>query len=85
MHVAKLYHSFLTKLKYLEACNAVKSMQEKVDKSSNNEKLNKTLHQLILDMNNSKNISLLSIESANKGKAKYYDKDIPKFLLGLPH
>jgi hypothetical protein len=87
LHFEKLSlerESTISRQAYLESCNTVKCAQDKLDKTPS-EKQNKILHQLILDMKNSKNTYLLSIESANRGKAKYFEYEIPKFLLGKFH
>lgn len=46
-------------------------------------KLKRQWHQDILDMNNYKNMYLLSLHAANDCKIKYHEADIPDFLKSM--
>ncbi|KAL2916688.1 Protein BZZ1 [Polyrhizophydium stewartii] len=69
--------------RYDEACDLVESSKAKHDRNQDEkakDKLKRVWHQEILDMNNAKNIYLLTIESANAAKRKHYLEDIPGLL-----
>ncbi|KAH6570670.1 hypothetical protein BASA50_002805 [Batrachochytrium salamandrivorans] len=72
-----------TRSRYFEACDLVDNSKLKNERGSDEkskEKFKRVWHQEILDMNNAKNLYLLSIKSENAAKSKYYSKDIPELL-----
>ncbi|KAJ3272404.1 hypothetical protein HDV01_005587 [Terramyces sp. JEL0728] len=68
---------------YMIACDQVESAREKFERATDEKSVDKCKrfwHQEILDMNNSKNNYLLSIEMANKFHERYCNEYIPHLL-----
>ncbi|KAJ3256059.1 hypothetical protein HK103_005742 [Boothiomyces macroporosus] len=68
---------------YMLACDQVELAREKFERASDEKSIDKCKrfwHQEILDMNNSKNNYLLSIDMANKFHEKYCKEYIPHLL-----
>lgn len=84
-HTVTEMHSEAEKSKkeYHESCVGVRVAQEKFDQSPTNEKLNKILHQAILDSNNCRNKYTLTLEAASQAENKYRTTDIPAVLADM--
>ncbi|KAJ3058788.1 hypothetical protein HK102_010316, partial [Quaeritorhiza haematococci] len=74
------------KQKYYESCDVVEMTKMKHDRAPDEKsqgKLKRQWHQEILDMNNNKNIYILSLASSNAWKQKYFRHDIPSLLSAM--
>ncbi|CAB4486141.1 uncharacterized protein OCT59_022264 [Rhizophagus irregularis] len=71
------------KTRYDECCVEVQSSQQRLDRSTDDKVLEKLKNQKIQDiieMNNNKNLYILSIRVSNNLKKKYYHSDIPALI-----
>ncbi|KAJ3228320.1 hypothetical protein HK099_004313 [Clydaea vesicula] len=80
----KIYHEQEEKKKaYDEACYNVEQAKLKYDRSMDEkqqDKAKKQFHLEIMEMNNQKNLYLISVKISNLIKEKYYKKDLDYFL-----
>ncbi|CAG8576472.1 4892_t:CDS:10 [Diversispora eburnea] len=71
------------KARYNESCLEALNSQQKQEKAPDEkvlEKLRKQTQEAIIDMNNNKNLYILSIRMTNEHKHKYYNSDIPSLI-----
>ncbi|RHZ77479.1 hypothetical protein Glove_177g134 [Diversispora epigaea] len=71
------------KARYNESCLEVLNSQQKQEKAPDEkvlEKLRKQTQEAIIDMNNNKNLYILSIRISNEHKHKYYNSDMPSLI-----
>ena len=72
-----------TKTKYDSACQEVESKRKKSESAFDKAKAQSAFQQQILEMNNTKNTYLISINVTNKQKEKYYHEYLPEVMDSL--
>ncbi|KAI9357879.1 hypothetical protein BD770DRAFT_420032 [Pilaira anomala] len=62
---------------YDESCVEIENLKAKLNKSGDQDKVQRQLENAILDCDNKKNLYLLSIGVANAERSKYFEEDVP--------